>query len=143
MKATDNPFAAFDLSKMFADMKLPGIDATALAAAQQKNIDALTAANKRAFEGYQALAKRQGEIFKENMEELASVLKSASPAAAADMNPAKQTEFVQKAAEKALGNLRELSEMMTKTNTEAFELISKRLQENMQEIKQHIPTAQK
>lgn len=58
-KTTENPFASFDLSKMFADMKLPGLDPAALAAAQQKNFEALTAANKRAYEGYQALAKRQ------------------------------------------------------------------------------------
>lgn len=142
-KATENPFAAFDLSKMFADLKLPGVDAASLAATQQKNLEALTAANKRAFEGYQALAKRQGEIFKENMEELAGMLKGATPATASDLNPAKQADFVRQAAEKALGNLRELSEMMTKTNTEAFELISKRLQENLDEMKSHLPAAKK
>lgn len=142
-KATENPFAAFDLSKMFADLKLPGIDASTLAATQQKNIEALTAANKRAYEGYQALAKRQGEIFKENMEELAGMLKGATPASAADMNPAKQAELVRQAAEKALGNMRELSEMMAKTNSEAFELINKRLQENLDELRKTLPGGKK
>src|SRR3546814_8128069 len=56
-------FAAFDLNKMLGDLKMPGFDPAAVAAAQQKNIDAITAANKRAIEGYQAIAKRQAEIF--------------------------------------------------------------------------------
>lgn len=140
-KTTENPFASFDLSKMFADMKLPGLDPAALAAAQQKNFEALAAANKRAYDGYQALAKRQAEIFKENMEELASMLKGATPGAAADLNPAKQAEVVRQAAEKALANLRELSEMLAKTNTEAFDLVNKRLHENMEELRKHLPTA--
>lgn len=140
-KTTENPFASFDLSKMFADLKLPGIDPTSLAATQQKNIEALTAANKRAYEGYQALAKRQGEIFKENMEEFASMLKGVTPSSATDINPAKQAELVRQAAEKALANLRELSEMVAKTNTEAFELINQRLKENMEEMKKHLPAA--
>ena len=140
-KTTENPFASFDLSKMFADMKLPGIDPASLAATQQKNMEALTAANKRAYEGYQALAKRQGEIFKENMEEFASMLKGVTPSSASDINPAKQAELMRQAAEKALANLRELSEMMTQTNTEAFAVINQRLKENMEELKKHIPTA--
>lgn len=139
----NNPFANFDVTKMFSELKMPGLDTTALAQAQQKNIEALTAANKRAYEGYQALAKRQGEIFKENMEELAGMLKGATPSAAADLNPAKQAELVRQAAEKALANLRELSEMLAKTNTEAFELVNKRLQENMEELRKHLPAGMK
>jgi phasin family protein len=138
-KTTDNPFASFDLTKMFSDLKLPGLDPAALAAAQQKNIEALTAANKRAYEGYQALAKRQAEIFKDNLEELAGMLKNATPSNAADINPSKQADLVRQTVEKALANMRELSEMLAKTNTEAFELINKRLQENLEELRKHLP----
>jgi phasin family protein len=48
---------------------------------------------------------------------------------------------VRQAAEKALANLRELSEMLAKTNTEAFDLVNKRLHENMDELRKHLPTA--
>lgn len=123
-----NPFASFDVSKMFADLKVPGMDPSALAATQQKNIEALTAANKRAYEGYQALAKRQAEIFQEAVADATTTLKS-GVTAVPDANTAKA------AVEKAVANLRELADMLSKTNSEAFELINKRMNENLEEFK--------
>lgn len=136
-KTFENPFAAFDFSKMFGEFKMPGLDTAALAAAQQKNIDALTAANKRAIEGYQALAKRQTEIFQEAMADAAASMKTGSVAAMADPNAAKQV------VEKAVANLRELSEMMSKTNTEAFELINQRMTANLEEFRKTFGQAKK
>jgi phasin family protein len=130
-KPTDtfvNPFASFDPSKLFADLKVPGVDANALAAAQQKNLEALTAANKRAYEGYQALAKRQAEIFQEAVADATTALKG-GVATVPDATAAKA------AVEKAVANLRELADMLSKTNTEAFDLINKRMNENLEEFK--------
>lgn len=108
-KSAENPFAAFDPTKLFADLKLPGLDPSALAATQQKNLEAITAANKRALEGYQAVAKRQAEIFQEAAAEVAAIMKGGVSAGMPDPNAAKQ------AMEKAMANLRELAEMMSKT----------------------------
>lgn len=125
---TTNPFASFDLSKMFMDFKVPGIDASALAAAQQKNIEALTAANKRAYEGYQALAKRQAEIFQEAVTDATTTLKGG-------VSTMPDPATAKAAVEKAVANLRELADMMSKTNTEAFDLINQRMNENLEEFK--------
>src|SRR3546814_13545099 len=96
MTKIDNPFAAFDLNKMLGDLKMPGFDPAAVAAAQQKNIDAITAANKRAIEGYQAIAKRQAEIFLENPHEVASTMTSTP-----DENATKPADVMRQEAEKA------------------------------------------
>src|SRR3546814_923547 len=109
MTKIDNPFAAFDLNKMLGDLKMPGFDPAAVAAAQQKNIDAITAANKRAIEGYQAIAKRQAEIFQENLKEVASMMKSTP-----DVNATKQADVMRQAVEKAVAQMRELAEMASK-----------------------------
>lgn len=124
----NNPFANFDVTKMFSDLKMPGLDTTALAQAQQKNIEALTAANKRAYEGYQALAKRQAEIFQEAVADATATLKG-GVGTMPDPNTAKA------AVEKTVANLRELAEMLSKTNSEAFELINQRMNENLEEFK--------
>jgi phasin family protein len=124
----NNPFANFDMTKMFSDLKMPGLDTAALAQAQQKNIEALTAANKRAYEGYQALAKRQMEIFQEAIADATTTLKG-NTGAMPDPNTAKA------AVEKTVANLRELAEMLSKTNSEAFELINQRMNENLEEFK--------
>ncbi|MFN4165125.1 MAG: phasin family protein [Ferrovibrio sp.] len=131
-KNAENPFAAFaafDPAKLFADFKLPGVDPTSLAATQQKNLEAITAANKRALEGYQAVAKRQAEIFQEAAAEVASLMKGGVSPSMPDPNAAKQ------AMEKAMANLRELAEMMSKTNSEAFDLINQRMNENLEEFR--------
>jgi phasin family protein len=130
MTKTDNPFAAFDLSKMLGDFKLPGFDPSAVAAAQQKNLDAIASANRKALEGYQAIARRQAEIFQDNLKEIAAMIK-ATP----DVNAAKQADVLRQAVEKAVAQMRELAEMTAKTNTEAYEAITQRMNETMEDFR--------
>jgi hypothetical protein len=64
MSSDKNPFlnfdiGKFDVQKIFADFKIPGVDMEALLNAQKKNIAALTQANLHAVEGMQALAQRK------------------------------------------------------------------------------------
>lgn len=129
----------FDMSKMFGEFKMPGLDGTALAAAQKKNLDALAAANKKAMEGYQALAKRQAEIFQEGMEEMATMMKGAMIPGGAEANAAKQAEQVKVAFEKGLAHMRELAEMAAKTNAETYEMLNQRMNEAMEEMRAGFP----
>ncbi|HEX6958233.1 MAG TPA: TIGR01841 family phasin [Ferrovibrio sp.] len=138
---TENPFAAFDFTKLFGNLQMPGFDPSALAAAQQKNLDAVAAANKRALEGYQALVKRQAEIFQETMQEIARIAQQNATAGAAQGGLGKQSELLQQSIEKALANIRELTEIASKTNTEAFETINRRLSENLEELKRSFAQA--
>jgi phasin family protein len=105
-------------------------------AAQRKNIEALTTANKLAVEGMQAIAKRQSEILAQAMAEVSNVTQQLSGAAS---NPqeatAKQAEVAKQAFEKALANMRELAEMINKANTDAFAVINKRVAESLEELK--------
>jgi len=146
-----DPFFNFDITKMMSDFdpskiadefnkmvsqyKLPGVDTDALVASQRRNVEALTSANRAAFEGVQAIAKRQAEILQETMNEVATafdaVSKSGSPQAAA----AKQAELAKEAFEKALANMRELAEMVAKSNEEATQAINGRISETLDEVK--------
>src|SRR5512138_3483085 len=126
-----NPFANFDLSKfditkMLGDLKIPGFDMSALLAAQSKNMEALTAANKATLEGMLAIAKRQTEIMAQALAEVSSMAQQLASTSSPQEAGAKQAELVRQAFEKALANRRELAEMFSKTNTESFELINKR-----------------
>jgi phasin family protein len=104
--------------------------------AQRKNIEALNAANQAAVQGMQAVAQRQAEILSQAMSEVSSV---AQQLASAGSNPqemtTKQAELARKAFEQALANMRELAEMVSKSNTEAFAIINKRVTESLQELK--------
>ena len=141
-----NPFATvdftkfdmskLDMSKMLGDVKIPGFDMEAAVAAQRKNIEALTAANQAAVQGMQAVAQRQAEILSQAMSEVSAVAQQLSSAGS---NPqeltAKQAELARKGFEQALANARELAEMVSKSNTEAFAIINKRVTESLQELK--------
>ena len=141
-----NPFAAmdfskfdlgkFDVTKMLGDVKIPGFDMQAIMDAQRKNIEALTAANQTAVQGMQAVAQRQAEILSQSMNEVSSIAQQlASSASNPQEMTAKQAELVRKAFEQALANARELAEMVSKSNTEAFAIINKRVTESLQELK--------
>ena len=131
-----NPFFPdVDLTKEMADFRLPTVDVEAVVAAQRKNIEALTQANQLAVEGVQAVARRQVEIARQAVEEYTSFFRELSTPVAPEDRLAKQVDVVKGAMEKGLANARELTELATKANTEAFNVINKRFTEGLDEVR--------
>jgi phasin family protein len=118
----------FDFTKMLENYKIPGVDFTALMNHEKKNIEALTKANKIAFEGWQALVRRQSEILQETMTE---AIANARKQGAAKY----RTELAKQGFEKALDHMRELAEIATKSQKEAYEVVRKRVDENIAHFK--------
>ncbi len=131
-----NPFFPdVDLTKVMADFRLPTVDVDAVVASQRKNIEALTQANQLAVEGVQAVARRQVEIARQAVEEYTSLLRELSTPVAPEDRLAKQVDVMKGAVEKGLANARELTELATKANTEAFNVINKRFTEGLDEVR--------
>ena len=126
-KPTSQPI---DITKMFEQFKLPGVDVSALMEARRKDIEALTEVNKIALQSSQTMAQKQVEILQKTMQELTQTMTGGKPLE----NAAKQGEVVQHAMEKAFAYMLELAEVGRKAQTEALEVINKRAQENMQEL---------
>lgn len=124
-----------EFSKALKQYKLPGVDVDAMVASQKKNLEALTSANRTAFEGLQAVAKRQAEILQETMNETSKVVDSLSKVSSPPELAAKQAELAKGAFESALSNMRELAEMVAKSNEEAAGAINNRIAETLDEIK--------
>ena len=129
-------FFDFDVSKYLGDFKVPGVDVETIVASQRKNIEALTEANKLAFEGLQNVVKRQVEILRQTIDEVAQVSKDFSEPGTPQDKAAKQAEFAKDAFERALSNARELSEMIAKANSEAFDLLNKRFTQSFDEARE-------
>jgi len=138
-----NPFLDMDVQKMMGEFKVPNVDVDAVVAAQKKNIEALTSANQLAVEGMQAVARRQAEILRQTAEEVQKNIQSFMDNSAPDAKVAKGTELTKSAFEKAISNMKELSEMVTKSNAEAFDVINKRVAESLDEIRDLSKTAKK
>ena len=125
-----------DFTKMFADLKFPAMpDMEAFVAASRRNIETLTAANKVALEGAQAVARRHMEIVQQNMAELTEAVRSLSTAEAPQAKAAKQAELLKVAYERSVSNIKELSDLIQSSNAEALKLLNHRFTEAMDEIK--------
>ena len=142
-KPTAYPFFEMDVSKVLAEFKLPGVDVDAILASQRKNIEAVTAANQLAIEGMQAVVRRQAEILRTTLEETGTILTEVLTAGTPEDKAAKQAELVKSAFEKALSNMKELAELVAKSNNEAANVISKRVSEGLDELKTALGKAAK
>jgi len=126
-----------DVNKMmeqFQQFKLPGLDVAALLDARRKDIEAIAEANKQTYDGMQSLAQRQGEIMQDAMTQW-----QAMAANMATQNPtqaqAQQAELARRTMENALTNMRELAEMAANSQRKTFEVVSKRANENIEDMK--------
>ncbi len=135
MKDFDPTKMVGELSNMLKQYKLPGVDVDAVVASQKKNLEALTSANRTAIEGLQAVVKRQAEILQQTMNEASKAVDALSKAGSPADVAAKQAELTKDAFERALGNMRELAEMVTKSNQDATSTINSRISASLDELK--------
>jgi phasin family protein len=146
---TGNPFLdndfneLFDVNKFVEQFKVPGMEAQNLMEMQRKNMEAIAQANRVAFEGMQAVAQRQTEIMRQTMEEFTKAVQDMSGSASPEQRLAKQAELTKDAFELAIKNVRELSEMSAKSNTEALELINQRVSASLDELTKEIRSLSK
>ncbi len=129
-------FRQNDFTKQFAGLKVPGVDTEALVQAQKKNMEALVKANQAAAAGYQDLFKKQVAIFEETISEAQKHFQNLDTTKL-DADSAKaQGELARAAFEKALSNMQTLAEAAQKANSEAYEIVSARIQESLAELRE-------
>jgi phasin family protein len=125
-----------DFTKFFADMKLPAVpDMEAFVAASRRNIETLTAANKVALEGAQAVARRHMEIVQQSMADRPEAVRALSVVESPQAKAAKQAELLKVAYEHAVANLKEVGDLIQNSNAEAMKLLNTRFVEAMDEVK--------
>jgi len=138
---TGNPFLdqdfgeMFDMKKVMQAFQMPSMDSNVLVEAQRKNVEAIANANRVAFEGAQAVVKRQGEIVRQTMQDASDAMQAMNGADSAEARVAKQTEAAKNAFQNALTNMHELADMAQKSNTEALSYINKRVTESFDEVR--------
>ncbi len=125
-----------DFSKFFAELRLPhGANMESLVAAQRRNLEVLAAANKVAMEGAQAVARRHMEIMQASLADLTETVGSLASPTAPQEKAAKSAELIKRSYERAVANMKELSDLIQKSNGEAMEMLNKRFAEAMDEVK--------
>ncbi len=116
-----------DIGKMMQQFKLPGIDIAAIVESQKKDMEALAEANRQAYEGIQALARRRNEILMESLTQWQAAMKDATGPDALS----KQAERAREGVQKAMVDMRELADMEAASRSKAWKVVQDRFQENL------------
>jgi phasin family protein len=126
-----NPFGEF--TKMLEQFKLPGFDVPAIMEARRKDVEALVTANQTALQGMQSLGQKQAEMLRTTLGELQSLANQMS--ASGGPQAANMAELVQQTLHKALADMQELAQAAYHTQAETYAVVTKRVEENIQELK--------
>ncbi|MEJ1976070.1 MAG: TIGR01841 family phasin [Acetobacteraceae bacterium] len=125
-----------EFSKLFSEIKLPPVpDMEALLAAHRRNLETLSAANRVALEGAQAVARRNMEILQQTMAELTESMRSFSSNETPQIRASRHADMLKAAYERAVANMTEISDLIQKSNGEALGLLNRRFSEAMDEVK--------
>ena len=134
--SSSGPDFVADFTRLFSGVKLPSLpDMDAFVAANRKNMEAFTAANRVALVGAQTVARRHMEIMQQSIAELTEAMQSLATAEAPQDKAARQANMLKQAYQRAIANMKELSDLIQQSNTEALQLINKRFAEAMDEVK--------
>jgi len=136
--ATEGPAAMLgEMTRRFSELRFPSMipDSGALLAAHRRNMEVLSNANRLALEGAQAVARRHMEIMQQTMTELSEHVKELAATEAPQAKAARQAELVKKSYERAVANIKDLSDLIQRSNSEALAVLSDRFKEAMDEIK--------
>ncbi len=125
-----------EFTKMFSSMKVPAmLDMESIMTAHRKNMEVLSAANRVALEGAQTVARRHMEILQQTMQEMTETMKELSSPETPQAKAAKQTELMKIAYERAVSHMKELADLIQRSNGEALSMLNHRFTEAMDEVK--------
>ncbi len=133
-----NPAALLtEMTRRFTEMRFPTMmpDTNALMAAHRRNMEVFSNANRLALEGAQAVARRQMEIMQQSVAELTEQVRDLASPETPQAKAARQAELVKKSYERAVANIKELSDLIQRSNSEALTVLSDRFKEAMDEVK--------
>jgi len=119
------------------------VDFNQLFSTQRRNIEAMSAVNQIAVESAQAISRRQAEIARENVESALKASKDLMSGGSPEVSISKNAEAVREFFENGLANFREVTEMLTKSSFEAFDVLNKRAAESMEEFSKSSAPAKK
>lgn len=138
--ATANPYA--DMMKAFTNFQapqmampsMPNFDVSQLMNVGRRNVEACSAASQALAESCQAISRRQAELCQAHVAKCLKTAKEALVNGSPEINTTKQVELAKTMFESSLNNLREVSELVSKSHFEAFDVFNKRTSEILEEL---------
>ena len=105
---------------------------------QRKNFEAFSEAQQRTMEGLQAITQRQGELLSQIVEDQSNLAREIMGEGSPEQKVARQADLMKKNYEKSISNLKDISDLLSKSNQQASDIINKRITASLTEIKSAI-----
>jgi len=131
---TPNNAGTSEKAKMFEfpNFKMPSVDMNAIMDSYKKNLEVLGLINKMSIEVCTGITKLQSAFIKQMMTDMGSIWEKAGKPS--DVMT-KFNEVTRDTVEKAVGNSKQISDMIVSTNKELTAAITKRMKDSMEEAK--------
>lgn len=128
-----NFWIGLDVNKLLTSLPTGNAAVRAVVESQLKNLKALDEANQHAIDAFHGLFQRQSEALHQTLAEVCAAM-TAQPDATGGDATAQQTALARTATERALANMRDISETVAQASQKAGEVINNRIQENIAEL---------
>jgi phasin family protein len=122
-------------ARLGEQMKMPAPDIERVIENHRKNLEAFQQSAQTAGAGTSKIMARQRELLGETFEEFGAMARELQASSDPQEVMRKQAEFARKTFEAAVRNTGEMAEMVRKSNEESIEILRRRIQENMEEMR--------
>ncbi len=129
------PWLDPDINRMMASLNMPQFDVEAATTAHRKNVDAMSAACMVALDCIQESARRQASLLAEAVDQVFTAARTLSADGQMNGTSAGHLDAQRELFERGLANMRELAELIAKSNSQAFDIVSRRASDCLDEMK--------
>jgi hypothetical protein len=123
------PWLSPDISRMLATLTTPPVDLEAVTEAQRKNLETLSTVCLLALDSIHESARRQSALLAETVDHLFEAARSAASNGGADGTAVQRVLFA-----RGVDTMREIAELIAKSNGEALEVVGQRAKTCLDEL---------
>ncbi len=124
-----------------ANPNLSGIDMNKFLNLYKRNLEAWTEVSRLGVDCAQALTRAQSEALQQGLSNFTNVLECITEQGSTGQQKArKSSEILQDAWQNSTANAKELAQILTRSNREAFEVLNSRMRESASELQDIVPT---
>jgi phasin family protein len=122
------------VSDLMDQFRFPELDYAAFLEARRGDFDALTAINRIGLKGLETVAVKQAEVVRSSLADLRLVMQQLRPSGGG--KGTSSNKAIQETLQKTFKNIRELAEAAQKPQSEMFEVLTRRVEENIGQLKE-------
>lgn len=116
-------------------LKLPNAQITDVVELHKKNIEAMQQIARNTSSGTQTLMAKQRENLEDALADISKLVQDAASSKDPSQAISDQVEFAKRSFEATIKNATEMGDIMRETSTESFNILRKRVEESIEEIR--------